>query len=114
MGILQTKGAVFTSGLEGWHFNVALDQEKNFDNLITYCADRYMKNLERVYIIPGKEVKKRTTITIYKSPSPSQHTWYEQHIVDVKPYNDAFHSLMEFLKDKEYLDIKDIKEWLKK
>lgn len=90
-GIIQSKGAIYNTLNRDWRIDVENEREKEFDNLIAYCMSKDMKNVERVYIFPKKEVIKRSSIHVYKTPSRS--TWYEKYRVDEKPYNDAYHNL---------------------
>lgn len=102
LGILETKGTVLKHKIlpdrikeyDCWNFTIRL--EKIFDHIILYCADKNMENIERVYIIPWKDIDKRFknmtfSITICKD----LNGWYEKYRVDEKPYNNAFHNLDE-------------------
>ena len=93
LGIIQTKGAIYNSINGVWKNNgFGIEHKKEFDYIIFLCMDAYMKNIERAYHFPKKEVKKRTGITITKNPSRGGQ-WYEKYRVDEKPYNDAYHIL---------------------
>lgn len=87
-------------------------KHKNFDTLFLVCVDQYepWRNILEIYAIPKKVVGNRKTITIRKDLSKT--AWYLRYRIDEKPYNEIFHSLMEFLKDKKYFGINDIKRWL--
>lgn len=103
LGILQSKGAVYSIKEKNWHCNWSNEHNKEFDNLIFYCMDKDMKNVERVYIFPKKEVLKITTITIVKNPTKRRFVeqWYEKFRVDEKPYNDVYHKIdLKWLKTK--------------
>lgn len=86
LGIIQTKGSVYSTIDERWEANVTNEYGKEFDHLIFYCADKDMKNIERIYIFPRIEIIKRKTIGIYKNPMNSRGTrsiipWYEKYRV---------------------------------
>lgn len=95
LGILQSKGAIYNSVYRSWHniWNSESEKRKEFDNLIFYCMSKDRKNIERVYIFPKKEIITRSGITIQKNPIRT--VWYEKYRADEKPYNDAYHSLLE-------------------
>jgi hypothetical protein len=92
-----------------WSFST--EREQWYDNIFLVCMDKHQpwKTIEEIYIIPSDVAYKVKSITIYKG---SQRSIYSTFKIDPKPYNDAYHSLMEFLKDKKYLCIEDIKKWL--
>lgn len=86
LGIIQTKGRVYNYIDRRWPFTCfERDHHKEFDHTICYCTDEHMKNIERVYIFPRKEVLKRTVITIYKDPS--RDVWYDKYIIDEATIN---------------------------
>lgn len=104
-GILDTKVSLLCLlhwEYEGWQFNTTKLKKKEFDNMIGHCTDRYMRNIEKTVIIPKFEIMKRGNIRINKN---NRYGWYEEYIVDEKPYNDVYHSLNEedlsILKDKK-------------
>ena len=91
LGIIQTRGRFYNK--IAWYFS-HLDDDwgKQFDNMICYCASKDRKSIERIYIFPLKEIKKRTNIGIYKSPKDKwgNHitSWYEQYrIIDEETIN---------------------------
>ena len=86
--------------------------EHIFDTLFYICISKDMKDIERIYIIPQTELYGIQTVKIIRNPSSSKILKWDKYNVDPKPYNDAYHSLMEFLKDKKYFGIEDIKKWL--
>lgn len=63
-----------------------------YDNAVLICMDKNWENVERVYIIPEYEMKKRSNVTISKNPYRGI-PWYEKYRVDEKPYNDAYHNM---------------------
>lgn len=90
LGIIQSKGTIYIPRYRHWARNWSNEHYKDFDNLIFYCMDQYMINIERIYVFPWHEVLKRTGITIYKNDN---NHWYDEYRVDEKPYNDAYHNL---------------------
>lgn len=92
-GILQSKGATYSPKYDRWHNGSMINEYgKEFDYIIFYCMDIYMKNVERVYIFPRGEIIKRSSVTVHKNPSRGGQ-WYEKYRVDEKLYNDAYHNL---------------------
>lgn len=97
-GIIQTKSSTLheyiyeSSILKFWKFDAVGEQYKEFDYLFAYCLDKYMKMIERVYIIPKEELMKRSTIKIYKNHSKG---WYEKYRVDETVYNDIYQKIIE-------------------
>lgn len=80
------------------------------DTYICLGYDSERKNIEMSWIIPNEGwVRNLSNIDIYKTFRKSK---YDQFKVDPKPYNDTYHNLMEFLKDRKYFGIEDIKKWL--
>ncbi len=87
------------------------DGKENFDTYFLLGYDENRKNIESMHIIPNKDwVYNLVKITIVRNSS--RVSKYDQFKINPKPYNDAYHSLMEFLKDKKYFGIEDIKKWL--
>lgn len=78
----------------------------DFDHLFVLCVSFDMKNIERLYIIPRKEID-TMSLSIYKSGSK-----WKKFMVDENPYNRTYQSLMYFLGDKKYFGIEDIKKWM--
>lgn len=102
--------------LIGGEWNIVLGMEHNFDNIWIVCMDKNRKNVKRVYIIPESELYGETCIHIYEDFSKtlriSKFEWVEEYRVDEKPYDDAYHNLMSYLKYMKYFGIRDIKKWL--
>lgn len=96
-GILQSKGTTYNILEKRWNTCWINEQKKEFDNLILYCLSKDGKNVERVYIIPNKEVLLRTGLTIVKYPTKKRfiEQWYEKYRVDEKPYNDVYHKILD-------------------
>ncbi len=63
----------------------------NFEILAILCMSNDYKHVERVYIIPKKDVGDRTAVGIVKNPT--RGVWYEKFRVDEKPYDDVYHSM---------------------
>lgn len=99
-------------GYDGWMFNSRRNNPRKNDNYDTYillCISKDGNDVERVRIIPSSKVRDIWTIGI----NINDRTYY-MFAVDPRPYNDIYHSLMEYLKDKEYFGIDDIKQWMAK
>lgn len=96
------------------YYNMWIYDTQGKDVCDTYFLmgfDKDRKNIESACIIPNEEwIKDLVKMTIVRNPS--RVSKYDQFKIDPKPYNDAYHSLMEFLKDKKYFGIEDIKKWL--
>lgn len=58
-----------------------------------------------------QELISRTGFAIVKNPS--RITWYPKYRIDEGPYSDTYQNIMEYLRDKKYFGIEDIKKWLK-
>jgi len=91
-----------------WSFHTY--KKIDINTFICIGYDRNRNNIDFVWVIPNdRELITSESINITKGYSGSK---YGKFKVDAKPYNDAYHSLMEFLKDKKYFGIEDIKKWL--
>lgn len=85
--------------------------KENFDTYFLLGYDENRENIESVHIIPNKDwIYNLVKITIVRTPS--RISKYDQFKVDPKPYNNVHHDIMDFLEDKKYFGIKDIKKWL--
>lgn len=81
LGTIQTKGAFYNYVERRWcqylrNLHDVIRRGFDFDNMILYCASGEI--IERIYIIPKKEVMKRIGITIVKNPSRGVQ-WYEKY-----------------------------------
>lgn len=85
LGIIQTKGKLYDPIDRCWRGGWRNEHNKEFDNLIYYCASKDGKKIERIYIFPKEEINKRSTIAIYKNPSKGG--WYQIYRVDEKICN---------------------------
>ena len=63
----------------------------DFETLVILCMSNNFEHVDRVYIIPKKEVGDRKSITITKDPS--RLVWYKEFRVDNIPYEDAYRSM---------------------
>lgn len=86
--------------------------EHNFDTLCILCADKYLKNIKKVYMIPERIICQKGTVHIYENPSKGGGGWYQDYMIDEKPYNSSYQSLMLYLKGRKYFGIKDIQKWM--
>lgn len=81
LGTIQTQGRFYDSRNRRWGFyGLEREWEKEFNNMICYCASKDGKIIERLYIFPKNEIEDRTGISIYKNPSRCE-PWYEQYRV---------------------------------
>jgi hypothetical protein len=81
------------------------------DTYICLGYDKYRRNVDDVYIVPNEGwIYELGHIAIPKNPSRTSK--YDKFKVYSKPYNDTYHDLMSFLKDRTYFGIEDIKKWL--
>lgn len=80
LGIIQTRGRFYDHINRCWTQNWEDEHNKEFDNLIFYCASKDGENIERIYIFPKKEIIKRRCLTIVKNPSRGVQ-WYEKYRV---------------------------------
>jgi len=86
LGIPQTQGRFYNARNGLWSFGrLEREWEKEFDNMICYCASKDGKIIERLYIFPKKEIEKRKGIAITKNPTDCvgnyKIPWYEQYRV---------------------------------
>ncbi len=107
-GIIQAKIRNIQESLgsqiyELWTLHIS---NYDFDHLFVLCISFDMRNIERLYIIPKKEIC-TMSISIYKSDSK-----WEKFRVDEKQYNNMYKNLISFLGDKNQFGVEDIKKWL--
>lgn len=107
-GIIQAKIRNIQESLgsqmyEFWTLHIS---NFDFDHLFVLCISFDMKNIERLYIIPRKEIG-IMSISIYKNDSK-----WEKFRVDEKSYNDMYQNLIYFLGYKNHFGIEDIKKWM--
>lgn len=96
----------------GWVFNSrrngsCKNKNDNYDTYILLCISKDRNDIERVRIIPSSKVRDIWIIGI----NINDYTCH-MFAVDPRLYNDIFHSIMKYLKDKEYFGIDDIKQWM--
>jgi len=89
-------------------WKVTFGEEHNFNTLFILCIDKNTDNLDIVYAIPEEELYGLTSVFIPKSG----YSKWEKFKIDEESYNNAFHSLMSYLKHKEHFSIEDIRKWL--
>jgi len=106
-GIIQSKGRVSKYG----EWKVGYIGNKEFDYIFIVCMDRKWSIIERIYAIPKEEIFNLSGITIYENPSRGSK-WEKFRLKDISQYNNVYHSLTDYLKDKELFGIEDIKKWL--
>lgn len=95
-----------------YYWRIDTNRKLDCDTYIILGFTFNRKNITYVWIIPNDEnMYNVSNIKIWRTIRKISK--YEQFKVDPKAYNDAYHSLMEFLKDKKYFGIEDIKKWLK-
>lgn len=96
----------------GWIFNsrrTNVIKNENYDTYILLCLGIGKINIQRVYIIPNiGKIKELWIIGINVNGSE-----YDIYRVDQNSYNDVFQNIMEYLEDKIYFSIEDIKKWMK-
>lgn len=104
-GMIQSKFKI--PWFADWYAHFGLDHY--FDTLFFQCVSKNMKDVERLYAIPEDELYGITTISVYNGIKSSK---WEKFRIDERPYNECYHSIMLYLKDKRYFGISDIKKWL--
>lgn len=92
--------------------SIGFDVAYDFDTLFVICISKDGNNIDRIYAIPRDELSGITGITIYENTSPSRGSKWEKFRIGEKIYNENYHSIMSFLRDKKYFGIEDIKKWM--
>lgn len=113
-GNIQIKGASYNIIERSWNRTIGeAGLGQDFDTLIFACMDRYMpwKNVERIYAIPEIDIYGKRSVTIYKYPSPSLGSKWEDYIIDEKPFNESYHNLT--IEDCPSLRRDRFEEWLR-
>lgn len=69
------------------------------------------QNIDNVWIIPNDDensnlARFKIAKNLYKTSK------YDKFKVDPKLYNEIYHDLMEYFKDKKYFGVEDIKNWI--
>lgn len=97
---------------EGWMFNarrVNIIKNENYDTYILLCLSGDKRSIQRVCIIPNVgEIKELWTIGININGSK-----YDIFQVSPNLYSNEYQSITDYLKDKIYFSIEDIKKWMK-
>lgn len=81
-------------------------REQYFDTLFALCMSNGMADIKGIYAIPQKELRNTTAIRICRNSK------WKKFRISEKQYNDAYHSLMSYLKNRKYFGMEDIKKWL--
>ncbi len=86
LGTIQTKGRCYDHTRGCWEQNLSSLRDVilrgfDFDNLILYCTNKDRELIERIYIIPKREIIKRNSIKIVKNNSRGTG-WYEEYRVN--------------------------------
>ncbi len=102
-GIIQVKSR--TSYYGDWMVRFDLDE---FNTLLVICLNKDGRNIERVYAISEELTYGAISLTIMGSGNSK----YEKYRIDERSYNSAYHSLIEYLGEREYFGIEDIIKWL--
>lgn len=98
LGVLQTKGACFGRDRGAWTAPYGvIEHEKQYDNMIVWCASWNGDIIERGYIIPKIEVNKRQAISIVKDQSRGVQ-WYEKYRIadeeEIKKVNEIWKEII--------------------
>jgi len=100
LGIPQTKGCLYNSENRCWHQNFenlhdVIANGFEFDVLISYCASKDGKTIERIYIFPLEEIIKRQSIKIFNNIT---NHWYDEYrVIDeetIKKVNDIWKQII--------------------
>ena len=101
LGKIQTKGAKLITlrydklKYDIWSITLRNDYTKEFDHIILYCVSKDGRLIERIYIIPKKEILIRTGMAIYKNAIGG---WYKKYrIIDeniIKLVNDIWQDII--------------------
>lgn len=89
---------------ELWKFKIG--RNINCCTCILLCLSKDWKDIDRVYIIP-RDIIDVSILGIYPNNSK-----YAKFIVDNTPFDNAYHDIMLYLKDKIYFSIEDIMRWM--
>lgn len=97
-------------GREMWTYAVNRKIDCNTYFLLGFGSD--YKNIEDLRIIPNEGwICNLVSITIVRNSLKISK--FDQFKVDHEQYNDIYHNLMSYFRDKEYFGIEDIKRWNK-
>lgn len=86
-GIVNTKISSLHTKQNNWNF----DLRGKCDNVVLICMNVNWIEIERIYIIPSKEIGNRTKTTISKNST--SESWYEKYRIDNAPYNEVYKSM---------------------
>lgn len=104
-GILQIKGRV------PYYKNWKVYFNHNFDTLFFLCLDKGMNDIVRIYAIPVAELYGISGLEIIEDDS-IYSKWKRFRLEDISSYNNAYHSLISYLGNKDFFGVEDIKKWL--
>lgn len=104
-GRIQVKTKVPFYGNWSSYFGI----EHDFDTLIFLCMSEDRKSIERVYIIPERDLSCITGVNIVPNEDSK---WGKFRLKDVCIYNNMYHSLLSFFGDRRFFDFRDIEKWL--
>ena len=95
----QTKGRYYSQEYGYWNTDTSTEYDKKFDILIFYCISEDGKTIDRIYVIPKKEIIKSKNITIYKNIEIWRNSVipYEKYQVteeELKKNNDIWRKIM--------------------
>lgn len=65
----QVQGRLFNSERGFWEFGFERDWTKEFIDMVCFCFSKNGKIVERIYIIPKKEIERVKTLAIVKNPT---------------------------------------------
>jgi hypothetical protein len=100
LGIVQTKGATkrIIRRLYGlydiWQTDFRNELGKEFDNLIFYCADNEMQNIERIYIFPVDIIYQKLFVSIFESDAGWYRAYRIKDIEIIKKVNEIFRTIL--------------------
>lgn len=95
---------------EGYKF--LMDKKTVYDTYIFLGFDKDWQNINAVFVVPNKGwIKDIGTACISRNADGSK---YNEFIIDVKPYNDAYHDLISFIGGSAAVGINDVKDWLRR
>lgn len=83
----QIQGRLYDDYNRCWNSGGKLERDwyKEFSSMVFYCASKDGRTIERIYIFPIEEIRKRKGITIYKNPTGSRggsiEPWCEKYRV---------------------------------
>lgn len=110
-GIIQIK----SSKLHRYYWQSSKIDLNSFDTLFFVCLDTYRKDIVRTYAIPRDKIIEYCSgdnITISNNYIRKGYDWSTYYKIDHTDYNDSYHDLISYFKDKKF-NVENIKNWLK-